>query len=189
MRITARLKAAALIGLAVVVGLLGVGGTWALWNVAVPSGAGAVQAADFNIQLNNAPMGATATATPETGTPLTPNTPVYARVDIKNATNAGTPMSVVAVMDPPRIVNASTSTLGATLTVRAAQTSASESCADASYPASNTSAATAITEDGTGRFCLRMSLPDKAAPTGLTNANATISTTVTVTQQPRGTSK
>jgi predicted ribosomally synthesized peptide with SipW-like signal peptide len=186
MRISTRLKAAALIGLAVVVGLLGVGGTWALWNAAVPSGAGTVQAANFDIRLNGDPTATTITATPESGALLTPSTPVYARVDVQNASNAGTPMTVAAVMSPPQVMNASTPALGTNLSVRAASTSVSESCADASYPASNTSAATTIVQGSTGRFCLRMSLPEKAAPTGLTEANAKIATTVTVTQQPRG---
>lgn len=186
MRITTRLKAAALIGLAVVAGLLGTSGTWALWNAAVPSGAGTIQAANFNIQLNNAPMGTTATAIMEaSGVTLTPSTPVYARVEIKNATNAGTPMTVNAVMDPPRVVNPSTTALGTALSVRADKAPASGSCADAKYLES-TSVTTSIAQGGIGRFCLRMSLPTGADPKNLTTAKATISTTVTVTQRLRG---
>jgi predicted ribosomally synthesized peptide with SipW-like signal peptide len=188
MRVTAQLKAAALIGLAVVVGLLGVGGTWALWNAAVPSGAGTIQAADFDIRLNNAPMGATATAAPESpGALLTPDAPVYATVKIENATNAGTPMTVAAVMNPPQVVNASHAGLTASLIVRAAEAPTSGACADAKYTQSNTSATTTIDQTKTGRLCLRMSLAAAVPPElGKTPATATITTTVTVTQQPRG---
>lgn len=186
MRISTRLKAAALIGLAVVVGLLGVGGTWALWNAAVPSGAGTVQAADFDIRLNGDPTATTITAAPESGALLTPSTPVYARVDVQNASNAGAPMTVAAVMSPPQVVNPSTPALGSALSVRAAPAPPSGSCAAATYPASNTSTATTIAQGSTGRFCLRMALPTGAAPAGLTSATATIATTVTITQQPRG---
>jgi hypothetical protein len=186
MRFTAQLKAAALIGLAVMVGLLGVGGTWALWNAAIPSAAGTVQAADFDIRLNGDSTATTITAIPESGALLTPSTPVYARVDVQNASNAGAPMTVAAVMSPPQVLNPSTPTLGSTLSVRAAPAPTSGSCAGAQYTQSNTSATITIDQTKTGRFCLRMALPAGVAPTGLTSATAKIATTVTITQQPRG---
>lgn len=183
------LLGAAVMVLAVVTGLLGTLGTWALWNASVQSDPGTVQAATFDIRLNNAPMGATATAVPEiTGALLAPGAPVYATVKIENATNASTPMTVATVMNPPQVVNASNSALAASLIVRAAEAPASGACADAEYPQSNSSATTTIDQSKTGRFCLRMSLPAAVPPElGKTPATATITTTVTVTQQPRGT--
>lgn len=189
MRTKTMLLSAAVMVLAVVVGLLGALGTWALWNASVQSDPGTVQAATFDIRLNNAPMGATAIAAPETtGALLTPGAPVYATVKIENATNASTPMTVAAVMNPPQVVNASHAGLAASLIVRAAEAPSSGTCADAKYTQSNTSATTTIDQSKTGRFCLRMSLAAAVPPElGRTPATATITTTVTVTQQPRGT--
>ncbi|MCQ2001786.1 hypothetical protein [Arthrobacter zhaoxinii] len=50
------LKAAGLILAAVVLGLMTVQGSYALWNTTAPSNAGTIQAADFNILVNGSPM-------------------------------------------------------------------------------------------------------------------------------------
>jgi predicted ribosomally synthesized peptide with SipW-like signal peptide len=185
MRTKSILLTTAVIGLAVVAGLLGVGGTWALWNSSVQSTAGTVQAANFDIRLNGAPMGATATAVPEVpGALLKPGTPVYAIVKIDNASNAGTPMSVAAVMEPPKVVNPSVPGLGTKLRVHAG-VQPSGGCADADYRDSGTSVSTTIDQGKADRFCLRMTLPANVSPS-LINETATITTTVTVIQQSKG---
>lgn len=192
MRIKTLLASATLIGLAVVAGLFGVAGTWALWNDAEPSRAGTVRAANFDIRLNDAPMTTTVTAVEETpGSLLKPDAPVYATVTVANATNAGTPMSVKAVMNPPKVVNPSVPALGTALIVRAAPPPVTGGgCANADYPETNTAATTVLDEGGAARFCLRTSLrvPHREANSvDLTDEEATITTSVTVTQQPRGT--
>lgn len=186
MRIPATLKATALIGLAVLAGLLGVTGTWALWNDAEPSGAGTVQSAAFDIRLNGNPMAATATMVPETpGATVKPGTPVFATVTVRNTTTAGTPMSVTALMGAPAVVNPSTPGLGTALTARTALAPATGGCAQADYPATNTGVSTVIAHGDTARFCVRVTLPQNA-PATLAQHTATIAATVTVTQQPRG---
>ncbi|UWX97993.1 hypothetical protein N2K95_04800 [Arthrobacter zhaoxinii] len=50
------LKAAGLILAAVVLGLMTVQGSYALWNTIAPSNAGTIQAADFRIDVNNVEM-------------------------------------------------------------------------------------------------------------------------------------
>lgn len=188
MRITARLKAAALIGLAVVVGLLGVGGTWALWNAVVPSGAGTVQAANFKITLNKADMavnGMTVQAAPEGPTgPLKPGTSVYAAFTVANHTDAGTPMSVTAAVAAPKITQASVPALKNTLTVQVSEPTSGD-CAQANYLEANTGTRATIKQDGSARFCLRMHLPEGAS-TALRNQSATVAVDVTATQQAPG---
>jgi predicted ribosomally synthesized peptide with SipW-like signal peptide len=186
MRVTARLKAAALIGLAVVVGLLGVGGTWALWNAAVPSKAGTVQAANFKITLNKADMavsGMTVQAAPEgPAGPLKPGTSVYAAFTVANHTDAGTPMSVTAAVAAPRITQADTPALKNTLTVQVSKPTSGD-CAQATYIAAGTSAT--IPQSEFRRFCLRTSLP-AGASTAVRDQSAIIAVDVTATQQPPG---
>jgi predicted ribosomally synthesized peptide with SipW-like signal peptide len=186
MRVTARLKTAAVIGLAVVVGMLGVGGTWALWNAAVPSGAGTVQAANFKITLNKADMavnGMTVQATPEDPTgPLKPGTSVYAAFIVANHTNAGTPTPVTAAVAAPRITQADTPALKNTLTVQVSEPTSGD-CAQAKYAEAGTS--TTIKQYGSARFCLRTSLP-AGTSTAVRGQSATVAVNVTAIQQPPG---
>lgn len=182
------MKAAALIGLAVVVGLLGVGGSWALWNAVVPAGAGTVQAANFQITLNKADMVVTgmivqATAEGPSG-PLKPGTSVYATVTVANHTDAGTPTSVTAAVTAPRITQADTPALKNTLTVQVSEPT-SGGCAQAKYLGANTGTSATIAQGESRRFCLRTSLPEGASPT-LAQQSATVAVDVTATQQPRG---
>ena len=53
MKSTTTLKAAGLVLIAVVLGMLTVQGSYALWNKSVSSNAGTVQAADFRISLTD----------------------------------------------------------------------------------------------------------------------------------------
>jgi predicted ribosomally synthesized peptide with SipW-like signal peptide len=105
MRTKNMLLTAAVIGLAVVAGLLGVGGTWALWNASVQSKPGTVQAADFKITVNGnqIPKGAPEiSVTPENPqATLTPTSKVFVAVTIGNATDAGGPFFVHAKLGNP----------------------------------------------------------------------------------------
>ncbi|MEW1982394.1 SipW-dependent-type signal peptide-containing protein [Citricoccus sp. NPDC079358] len=188
MRITAQLKAAALIGLAAVVGLLGVGGTWALWNAVVPSAAGTVQAADFKITLNEADMAVAGTAVQVTPAgpsgPLTPGAPVYAALTVANHTDAGTPMPVIAAVAAPRITQASVPALKNALTAQVSAPTSGD-CTQARYTEANTGTSATIPQDESRRFCLRMSLRDGASTT-LRGQCATVAVDVTATQQSPG---
>jgi predicted ribosomally synthesized peptide with SipW-like signal peptide len=105
MRTKNMLLTAVVIGLAVVAGLLGVGGTWALWNASVQSNPGTVQAADFKITVNNEPIpeGATEVSVmPENPqVRLTPTSKVFVAVKIGNAANASGPFTVNAILGSP----------------------------------------------------------------------------------------
>lgn len=184
MRLKIMMQTTAVIGLAAVAGLLGAGGTWALWNASAPAQMGTIQAADFQVTVNGSPLvaqGVTATAKPETpGGALTPRTPAYSIIAITNATDASGPFSLRTVLGQPRTTNTSTA-LASSLSIRTASMPASNRCADATY--TGTPAATTITKGATTRLCLRMSLPDNA-PDTLTQDTATVSVPLTATQIP-----
>lgn len=182
MRIKTMVQTAAVIGLAVVAGLLGVGGTWALWNASAPAQMGTVQAADFQVTVNGSPLaaqGVSANAKPETqGAALTPKTPVYSIIAITNATDASGPFSLRTVLGQPKATGTAAA-LASSLSIQTASMPASNRCADATY--TGTPAATTITKGATARLCLRMSLPHNA-PDTLAQATATVTVPVTATQ-------
>ncbi|GAA1672287.1 hypothetical protein GCM10010977_17560 [Citricoccus zhacaiensis] len=184
MRIKTMMRTAGVISLAVVAGLLGVGGTWALWNVAVPAEMGTVQAADFRVELNGSPMtvnGMAATvALEKPGTALTPKTPVYSIITVKNAANAGGRFSIRATMGTPT-AQSSDPILAANLKghVLTAQMPGSTTCADATYTAQPATAT--IAKGATARYCVKMSLPADT-PAMLTPSTATVTIPVTATQ-------
>lgn len=188
MHIRKTLLSAAVIVLAAVAGLSVVQGTWALWNAAVPATAKAAQAADFRVELAGQPMtvnGVAATVTlPNPSATLTPTSPVYAAVTVRNATNAGGPFTIRATAGQPIVSNASVPALSTALTVQTALTPASGGCAAAAF--GGLPADAVVAKNATAGFCVRVALPANA-PETLRNATATISIPVTVTQiQPGG---
>ncbi len=100
MKSTRTLKAAGLVLIAVVLGLLTVQGSYALWNKAATSDAGTIQAADFRIGLTDAISARATNMTLEDGTAATlslsttpagvvlPGQSTYAGVQVGNVTNA-----------------------------------------------------------------------------------------------------
>ncbi|WP_313816477.1 hypothetical protein [Citricoccus sp.] len=182
MRVKTLLQSAAVIALALVAGLCGVGGTWALWNTTAPTNSGTVQSADFRVELNGTPMtvnGVAATvALEDPGTALTPTTPAYSVVTVKNATNASAPFSIRVAAGQPHVTSANAA-LPASVTVRSALMPASQRCGDAVY--ASAPATTTITQGATEQICLRMTLPENA-PETLARATATVTVPVTATQ-------
>ncbi|MCC3292062.1 MULTISPECIES: hypothetical protein [unclassified Arthrobacter] len=80
------LKAAGLILAAVVLGLMTVQGSYALWNAAAQQNAGTVQAADFNILVNEANMAQTPTLSLDVAG-LHRGVPKFTAVRVTNNTN------------------------------------------------------------------------------------------------------
>ena len=78
------LKAAGLILAAVVLGLMTVQGSYALWNAAVSAPAASVQAADFSILVNDVNMATTPSLNVNQ---LTRGTPVYVPLMVTNNVN------------------------------------------------------------------------------------------------------
>lgn len=111
-------KAAGLIVAAVVLGMITVQGSYALWNRLVPASAGAVRSADFLVTLtgsNNAgtydmvladgtPAAVALTSTSDPLDQLFPDVPVYAGVSVGNATAAGSAFTVMATSPGPAVI-------------------------------------------------------------------------------------
>ncbi|MCQ1951093.1 hypothetical protein NNX28_14310 [Arthrobacter sp. zg-Y859] len=169
------LKAAGLILAAVVLGLMTVQGTYALWNTAAPSNAGTIQAADFNILVNGSPM---------TPGPLTLNVgdvakgqPRYQSVTVENAVN-------VTESSPLRL-QASLVGLGPVkgfdgyLTVTAATVPIATACdlvAATQYTA--TPPAPVLAKDAPQKICLKADLNPN---TPIAYLGRTIASTITLT--------
>lgn len=117
------LKAAGLILAAVVLGLMAVQGTYALWNAAAPSKAGTVQSANFSILVNNAEM---------TSTPVALNigelargSAAYTSLAVTNNVNSGSALRV----QPSLAGLVPTDTFGGNLTVKTVLAAAGAQCA------------------------------------------------------------
>jgi predicted ribosomally synthesized peptide with SipW-like signal peptide len=110
MRTKTLLKASALLAAAVVLGLLTVQGTYALWSRVVPVEAGTIQAANFRVTLTDVGTGAGVDMVDASGKsallPLRPSgvvsstVPAYAGVKVSNVTNAGSDFAVRARIGP-----------------------------------------------------------------------------------------
>ncbi|MCC9198030.1 hypothetical protein QNO08_04795 [Arthrobacter sp. zg-Y820] len=119
------LKAAGLIFAAVVLGLMTVQGSYALWNAAAPSNAGTIQAADFSILINGADM----TTTPidfAAGQLTRGGKPAVKYFEVTNNVNvtANSPLKLQASLTGLGAVNG----FGGHLTVKAAAVTAGTNC-------------------------------------------------------------
>lgn len=160
--------------LAVLAGLLGVQGTWALWSAQVPVNAGMVQAADFRVELNGTPMvtnGVEANVALTNPTQrLSPTAPVYAEVTIANVTNASAPFTIEATLGTGNVSSAG-------LIVESAA-AGSASCAAVSYTATSSAQ---IGKAGSTKFCVRISIP-AGAGAELENTTAIVTIPVNAAQ-------
>ncbi|MFC0249965.1 hypothetical protein ACFFIO_15765 [Citricoccus parietis] len=177
MRIKSMLQTTAVLGLAVVVGLLGVGGTWALWNVSAAAGAGTVQSANLVVDVNTSPMltdGTSTTVALEGPTAqLTPDQPVYATLKLTNNSTATSGLTLRSTLRSDRATSDNVE-LSKALTVQ----SAAGKCADATFQATSS----AVVAQGDSRtFCLRLSLSAKT-PGSLSDKSATVTIPVHVEQ-------
>lgn len=109
------MKAAGLILAAVVLGLMAVQGTYALWNTTAPSNAGTIQAADFRILVNGTEMKPGPLAVQIPGT-LAKGKSAYAPITVQNSVNV-TETSPLA-LTLKATVNAPADDFGRNLTVK-----------------------------------------------------------------------
>lgn len=176
MRTTAALKATALIAIAVLMALLTVQGTLALWNATASSKNQTVQSADFAVTVRT-PDGGTArlsgTQTISVGglTGLTPGTSRTVPVQVTNATDAGNGTFKARITaGTPQV----SGTLAGYLTasIRPAQ---STDCSSV-----RTGTSIDLAQNATGVFCLTAALSANAPATlgGTTGA-----VTITLTAQ------
>ncbi|MCC9179005.1 SipW-dependent-type signal peptide-containing protein [Arthrobacter sp. zg-Y750] len=119
------LKGAGLVLAAVVLGLMTVQGSYALWNASVEVNAGTIQAADFNVLINDANMADTPALALNPGE-LKRGTSAYQSVRVTNAVNVqpGSPL----VLQPAVGLPAPGTLLEGNLTVTARVLKAGQTC-------------------------------------------------------------
>jgi predicted ribosomally synthesized peptide with SipW-like signal peptide len=192
MRAKNMLLTAAVIGAAVVAGLLGVGGTWALWNAAVQSNPGTVTAARFDVTVNKKSMaqnGWTVTVDPvENSKPLTPAQPVYAALTIKNTTDASGPFSIAADPEVPEVSATGGLRWPEFVNVRTVPFESPE-CQKASYSSTafTDPPTRTISKNGTQTYCLEVSFkPSVAPPVDLVDKTFTVDVRLNISQLQGG---
>ena len=151
------LKAAGLILAAVVLGLMTVQGSYALWNATAASNAGTIQAADFNVLVNGNPMPAGSISKLDIA-PLNRGTAQYTRIDINNNVNV--------TAQSPLVLQASLTGLvpvdnfGGKLTVKTAPAAAGTDCSTLAPAAYKTGAPVlpALKVAGSQAVCFKVEL-------------------------------
>ncbi|MEO6531249.1 MAG: hypothetical protein ABI563_08900 [Specibacter sp.] len=197
MKSTRTLKAAGLVLIAVVLGLLTVQGSYALWNKAATSDAGTIQAADFRIGLTDAISARATNMTLEDGTAATlslsttpagvvlPGQSTYAGVQVGNVTNASGDFTVQASTGAPIISNNNAALpLAPHLSIKMASATTLQGCnSPALFAAAtpSTPASLEIAKDGTGVFCFQITLA-ATMPASLSGQSAAVSIPITVNQ-------
>ena len=150
MRIPRMLRAGALIAAAVILGLLAVQGTYALWNSGTSAAPGTVSSASFDVSLTASPSGQATnmslpggtSATINLGQPtsLAPGTPVYASLVVGNNSNAGGTFSTSITAGQAAVSNVGYGILAQYVTVSAKFASAVVECYSAAGYAQLTAA-------------------------------------------------
>ncbi|WP_427016737.1 hypothetical protein ACQCSX_18740 [Pseudarthrobacter sp. P1] len=197
MRSSRMMKAAGLVLAAVLLGLLAVQGSYALWNNAVSANAGTVQAADFRVSLTDTQTNNTtdmtlsdgaAAAIALTTTPagvVVPGQAAYAGVQLGNVTNAGGDFTIRAAIGSTPGKTDNGSGLAGYLSVKAAAAAALDQCSSAAlYTSALTTDLPAlnIAKGATGVFCFQVTL-SAATPAGLAGSTAGVTIPIVVTQQ------
>ncbi|GAA4656737.1 hypothetical protein [Arthrobacter cryoconiti] len=196
MRTTHMMKAAGLVLAAVILGLLVVQGSYALWNKQASMAAGTVQAADFRISLTDTNASNTTDMTLPNGTAATlalstspigvlvPGKPAYAGVAIANVTNASGDFTVQATMGTVSIQN-DAGGLAGFLNVKAVAAASLDKCPDASlFTGVPTSAlpSESIAKNSSTAICFQVMLAP-TAPASTVGKSASISIPLLVTQK------
>jgi hypothetical protein len=189
------LRAAALIAVAVLLGLLAVQGSYALWNAMVSTAPGTVSAASFTVNLTGSPSGQ---ATPMTlaggqsaslaltaqNAVLTPGTATYANVLVGNASDAGGAFSISVTAENATVANTGGGALAQYLTVSAKSAAATADCAVTTNYSPLTSAgvtSAAVPKGGTTVMCFEVRL-STAAPAAVKGQAANITIPLTARQ-------
>ena len=171
MRIPRMLRAGALIAAAVVLGLLAVQGTYALWNASTSAAPGTVTSASFDVALTASPSGqatnmslsggTAATINVGTATSLAPGTSVYASLVVGNNSNAGGSFSTSITAGPADVTNVGTGALKPYVTVSAKFASSVAGCTVATGYASLMAAelnSAAVPKAASTVLCFKVSL-------------------------------
>jgi hypothetical protein len=195
MGIPRSLRAAALIAVAVLLGLLAVQGSYALWNATVSSAPGAVSAASFTVNLTGTPSGQATPMTLAGGqsaslalnaqtAALTPGTATYAGVLVGNASDAGGAFSISVTAEGPTIANSGGGSLATYLTVSAKTAAATADCSTATNYSPLTTAgltSAAVPKGGSTVMCFEVKL-SAAAPAAVKGQAVNITIPLTARQ-------
>lgn len=194
MRITRTLRAGLLIAAAVVLGLLTVQGTYALWNSSTSSTPGIINSASFDVSLTASPSGTVTNMTLPGGGPATlalsstavvqPGSSVYAGVVVANNSNAGGAFNAAITVGPATLANVSGGTLDQYLTVNAKTASAAADCNTVSGYSPLGAAgltSTAVPKAGATVFCFQVSL-SSTAPVSVKGQAVNMSLPITARQ-------
>ena len=190
------LKVTGLVLIAVMLAMFTVQGSYALWNKAVSSNAGTVQAADFRISLTDTNTSKVTDMTLPNGTSATlslsstamgviiPGQSSYAGVEVKNITNAGGDFTVRASTSTPTIGNTAGSSLAPYLSVKTATASSLSQCSQATLYDGVQDSETPIVDiikNGSGVFCFQVSLA-ATMPASLSGQSAKVTIPILVNQ-------
>ena len=193
MRIPRALRAGLLIAAAVVLGLLAVQGTYALWNASTSTAPGTVSSASFDVSLTASPSGNVTNMTIPGGaatinlaqpTTLTPGTSAYVSVAAGNNTNAGGTFNTTITAENPSLLPAGSGTLSQYVKVNGKFTATAATCGTTGYTAITTvtGLTSAAVPKGTGTvLCLQVTL-DPATPSAMKGKAVNISLTLTARQ-------
>ncbi|QHK20100.1 hypothetical protein GU243_10565 [Pseudarthrobacter psychrotolerans] len=194
MRIPQTLRAALLIAAAVVLGLLTVQGTYALWNASTTAAPGTISSASFDVSLTASPSGQVTNMTLPGGGPATlalsptaslqPGASVYAGVVVTNNSNAGGTFDTSISVGVPSKLPATPGTLADYLTVNAKTASAAADCNTVSGYSPLGAAgltSTAVPKAGATVFCFQVSL-SSTAPVSVKGQAVNISLPITARQ-------
>jgi hypothetical protein len=196
MGIPRSLRAAALVAVAVLLGLLAVQGSYALWNAMVSTAPGAVSAASFTVNLTGSPSGQTTPMTLAGGQSaslaltaqnavLSPGTATYANVLVGNASDAGGAFSISVTAENATVANTGGGSLAQYVTVNAKTATTTADCAIAT--GYNTSLATtgltsaAVPKGGSTVMCFEVKLSTNA-PAAVKGQAANITVSLTARQ-------
>lgn len=196
MKSTRALKATGLVLIAVVLGLLAVQGSYAVWNKSVSATAGTVQAADFQVSLTDIASQRQTDMTLADGTAATlalSTTPIgtvipgqssYAAVQLGNKSDAGGDFTILATTAAPVITNGAGSQLAQYLELKVVAAPSMAQCNAETFnagPANSGTAEINIPKTGTGAFCFQVTLAANM-PAALSGQTATVAVPITVTQ-------
>lgn len=195
MRTKRRLQTAALIAVAVVLGLFAVQGTFALWNAVASAAPGTVTSASFdtalqavntgtatNMTLSDGKTAATLTLSPA-GT-LGPGTSVHGGVVVTNNTNAGGQFNTTITVGQPTVANSGSGTLASYIIVNSKTAASTTECSSSTgYAQISTSGLVSPTlgKGGSTIFCFQVSLAS-GAPSTVKGQAVTITLPLTARQ-------
>lgn len=178
MRIPRTLRAGVLIAAAVVLGLLTVQGTYALWNASTSTVPGSISSASFDVSLSASPSGQVTNMTlaggqagslnlTQTAT-VSPGNSVYANVAIANGSNAGGTFNAALTVGQATLADVNSGVLAQYLTVSAKNVTSTAQCGTTTGYTVLTAAgltSAAVPKSTSTVFCFQVSLSSTAPST------------------------